>query len=82
MESQAVVPVPTNPLKFALYEKDNETDPGRNPAAVLLPESWQHPPQSDEHFYGCGMQNGYFFHRGPHQLHREHLRRSGDGAGA
>lgn len=55
-----------NPLKFALYKSDgqyliwNETqglDYGTRTFQYL--EAFE-----DEYFYGCGMQNGYFSHKG------------------
>ena len=54
------------PLHFALYEKDNETlvweevtplDYGTRTFQYLTRHE-------DEFYYGCGMQNGYFSHRG------------------
>ncbi len=55
-----------NPLKFSLYESDNETliwseyqglDYGIRTFQYLEPHD-------DEYFYGGGMQNGYFSHKG------------------
>ncbi|MCD4734982.1 MAG: DUF5110 domain-containing protein, partial [Bacteroidales bacterium] len=55
-----------NPLKFALYESDGETliwseyqglDYGNRTFQYL-------DTQTDEYFYGGGMQNGYFSHKG------------------
>lgn len=55
-----------NPLKFSLYESDNETliwsetqglDYGTRTFQYLEPHE-------DEYFYGGGMQNGYFSHKG------------------
>ena len=55
-----------NPLKFSLYEADNETliwseyqglDYGTRTFQYLEPFD-------DEYFYGGGMQNGYFSHKG------------------
>jgi alpha-glucosidase (family GH31 glycosyl hydrolase) len=55
-----------NPLKFALYESDNQSllwseyqglDYGTRTFQYLEPHD-------DEYFYGGGMQNGYFSHKG------------------
>ncbi|MEN8224023.1 MAG: TIM-barrel domain-containing protein [Bacteroidota bacterium] len=55
-----------NPLRFELYESDNETiiwqeyqslDYGSRTFQYLIPHD-------DEYFYGGGMQNGYFSHKG------------------
>lgn len=66
MESQAVVlRAYKSPLKFALYEKDNETLIWEEIQPLSFgQESRQRIRRNpDEHFYGCGMQNGYFSHR-------------------
>ncbi len=53
------------PLRFALFDKDNlrviwQEDKGLS----YGPTSTQSLKRGDnEHFYGCGMQNGYFSHR-------------------
>jgi len=55
-----------NPLKFAMYQKDNQTVVWEE--AASLSYNGQSATQQlvrgeDEYFYGGGMQNGYFSHR-------------------
>lgn len=64
--SQLALRAYKNPLRFSLYEEDNETliwneyqglDYGTRTFQYLEPFD-------DEYFYGGGMQNGYFSHKG------------------
>lgn len=64
--SQLALRANKNPLRFSLYESDNETliwseyqglDYGTRTFQYLEPFE-------DEYFYGGGMQNGYFSHKG------------------
>ena len=54
------------PLTFAMYEGDNATLVWEETAPITFgEETRQYLDRGDtEHFYGCGMQNGYFSHRG------------------
>lgn len=62
--SQLDLRVNKSPLLFSLYDSDGnlvweETEPltfGRETSQKLASDT-------DEHFYGCGMQNGYFAHK-------------------
>ena len=55
-----------NPLRFALYESDGETMIWNETQGLDYgTRSFQYlEPSEDEYFYGGGMQNGYFSHKG------------------
>jgi alpha-glucosidase (family GH31 glycosyl hydrolase) len=55
-----------SPLRFELYESDNATLLWREYQGLDYgTRTFQYlEPQSDEYFYGGGMQNGYFSHKG------------------
>ena len=55
-----------NPLRFELYESDNETNIWTEYQGLDYgTRTFQYlEPHDDEYFYGGGMQNGYFSHKG------------------
>lgn len=60
-----VLRVYKKPLRFALYDKLNNTClwEEMTPLTFGTKTFQQMKRQPDEYFYGCGMQNGYFSHR-------------------
>jgi hypothetical protein len=54
-----------SPLRFAMYKKDNATLIWEESAPLSFGETSRQRISrgAEEHYYGCGMQNGYFSHR-------------------
>lgn len=64
--SEFVLRAYKSPLKFAMYQKDNETVVWEEAASLShngASATQQLVRGEDEYFYGGGMQNGYFNHR-------------------
>lgn len=64
--STCILRVYKSPLRFALYKKDNKTAVFEEDRPLMYGSSTvqQLKTGSQENFYGCGMQNGYFSHKG------------------
>lgn len=63
---QCVVRVYKQPLRFALYDETNthKVWEEAKPISFGAKTTQTMARQPNEYFYGCGMQNGYFSHRG------------------
>ncbi|RHJ83253.1 TIM-barrel domain-containing protein [Parabacteroides sp. AM08-6] len=63
---QCVVRVYKNPIRFAMYDKNNKSAlfEEAEPIAFGLKTSQTLRRSADEEFYGCGMQQGNFSHKG------------------
>lgn len=80
--STCVLRVYKKPLKLALYKKDNATVVFQETSPLTYGSSTQQKlaSSSGEYFYGCGMQNGYFSHKGKTMKIAIDFQKWGDGA--
>jgi alpha-glucosidase len=77
-----VLRVYKTPLRFALYKKDNTTlvFEESGPITYGTATTQRLKTGTQENFYGCGMQNGYFSHKGKTMKIAIDFQKWGDGA--